>query len=92
VGRQEKGGVMPDNRGDVVKVLPGQDPLTRVVIVKRSDGHYAIRPEKWQKRVFLEGVIAPRWVPRSQVSGIFESVELAERQAYIDYPWIRPLS
>jgi hypothetical protein len=81
---------MPDNRGDAVKVLPGQDPLTRVVIVKRSDGHYAIRPEKWQN--FLEGVIAPRWVPTSQASGIFENIELAERQAYMDFPWIRRLS
>ena len=83
---------MPDNRGEVVKALPGRDTSTRVAIVRRSDGHYAIRPERWRESVYREEVIWAGWVPTNYGSGIFASVDLAQKQAYADYPWARPLS
>jgi hypothetical protein len=80
---------MPDNRGDIVKVLPSTDPNTRVVIVKRPDGYFAIRPEQWRARVHDANLgIAARWMPLNRVSGIFASVELAEKEALVEYPWI----
>jgi len=47
---------MPENRGEAVKVLPGRDARTRVVIVRRPDKHYAVRPEIWHERVLHDGV------------------------------------
>ena len=49
---------MPDNLGDAVKVLHGRDPSVRVLIVKRSDAHYAIRPERWYRNELDGTVIA----------------------------------
>ena len=80
---------MPDNRGDVVKVLPGIDPNTRVAIVKRSDGYFALRPERWLLRVHDANLgFVPRWAPMSVVSVIYASVELAEKEAIVEYQWI----
>src|SRR5580704_7192389 len=81
---------MPDTDGEAAKALPGREDTVRVVIVKRPDGNYSIRPERWLKRVFHEGVIAARWVPLNQVSGIFKTIELAEREARFDYADLLP--
>ena len=77
---------MPDNRGEAVKVLPGPNDRARVVIVKRADGYYAIRPEQWQLNVWNGTSVGKQWVPLLQPSGIFESAALAEHVAYHDYP------
>lgn len=64
----------------------------RVANVRRRDGYYAIRPEKMMKsRFFPELVIASRWIPMEWQLGTFASVELAENEAYANYPWIRPV-
>jgi hypothetical protein len=76
---------MPDNRGDCAKVLHGREKTIRVVIVRRPDGHYAIRPEQWRENLFYEGATTARWVPIRQVSGVFETIELAEKEARLDY-------
>jgi hypothetical protein len=82
---------MPDNQGDIAKMLPGKDASTRVAIVRRSDGHNEIRPERWYENVFEDEVIWAGWTPvLSYRSGIFASVALAEAEAYAD-PWVRPL-
>jgi hypothetical protein len=80
---------MPDNRGEVVKVLPGRDASTRVAIVRRTDGYYEIRPERWYENVFEGEVIWAGWVPVFYRSGVFASVALAETEAYSD-SWARP--
>ena len=80
---------MPDNRGDIVKVLPGTDPnKRRVAIVKRPDGYFAIRPEKWRVPDATFG-IASSWVTINPRSGIFASVELAEKEAFAVYHWLK---
>ena len=80
---------MPDNCGEAIKILTADDPLKRVAIVHRADGYYAIRPERWDEEAdWHEGSITGGWVPIDWESGIFESVTLAEKQAYADYRWL----
>ena len=83
---------MPDNRGEIVKIIPAtNDPMRRVAIVQRQDGHYAIRPERLSTaRWFPELVITSKWVAMELKSGIFASIELAEKEAFVLYRWIRP--
>ena len=76
---------MPDSHDDVVKMLPGRDAATRVAIVRRPDGHYQIRPERWYENVFEDEVVWAGWIPVSYYrSGVFASAALAENEAYVD--------
>ena len=80
---------MPDNIGDTVKVLLGGDPTMRVVIVKRIDGHYAIRPERWYRNE-LDGVLVVEgWKPIERQSGLFATPDLAEREAAALFDWLQ---
>ena len=81
---------MPDNQGIPAKIIQGRENSIRIAIVKRPDGYYAVRPERWHKRVFNQGTIAADWVPINRQSGIFETIELAEKQARIDYSELLP--
>jgi hypothetical protein len=87
---QEEGSLMPDNQGIPAKIIRGRENSIRIAIVKRPDGYYAVRPERWHKRVFNQGTIAADWVPINRQSGIFETIELAEKQARIDYSELLP--
>ena len=81
---------MPDNIGEVVSVLPSADPKRRVAIVRRSDGLFAVRPERFHTaRWFPELVVSSRWIPINRTSGIYASAEIAEKEAYTLFPWIR---
>ncbi len=76
---------MPDNHDDVVKMLSGRDAATRVAIVRRPDGHYQIRPERWYENVVEGEVVWAGWIPVSYYrSGVFASAALAENEAYAD--------
>jgi hypothetical protein len=74
---------MPDNHGNLVKVLPSNDPSIRLAIVQRPDGYFSIRPEKFKS--FPDTTIFSRWLPAESVSGIFASIDLAEKEAYASY-------
>jgi hypothetical protein len=79
---------MPDNLGDAVKVLHGRDPSMRVLIVKRSDARYAIRPERWYRNELDGAVIAQGWKPIEMQSGLFATPDLAEREAMVTFDWL----
>jgi hypothetical protein len=80
---------VPENRDEIVKVLPGQEGHRRVAIVRRSDGFFELRPEKWYQNEWEGQVIAQGWAPTVGRSGVFETAYLAEMAAYFDYPWLR---
>ena len=80
---------MPDNHGEAIKILTSDDPARRVAIVRRPDGYYAIRPERWEEEVnWHEGSFTGGWLPIGWESGIFESAGLAEKQAFVDHRWL----
>jgi hypothetical protein len=81
--------VVPDNHGEAIKLLISDNPLKRVAIVRRPDGYYAIRPEQWEEEVnWREDSFTGGWLPIEWESGIFESVGLAEKQAFADHRWL----
>jgi hypothetical protein len=80
---------MPDNHGEPIKILSGDDSSRRVAIVRRPDGYYAIRPERWDEEAeYCDDVLTGGWLPIEWESGVFESVALAERQASAEYRWL----
>jgi hypothetical protein len=55
---------VPDNHGEAIKILTSDDPARRVAIVRRPDGYYAIRPERWEEEVnWHEGSFTGGWLP-----------------------------
>jgi hypothetical protein len=53
-----------------IKILTGDDPRKRMAIVRRTDGYYAIRPERWdEEAVWHEGSITGGWLPTEWESG-----------------------
>ncbi len=83
---------MPDRLGKVVKTLQPKDPTVRVLIIERPDRRYAIRPERLWPPVELADrpSIPAYWHPTSDHSGIYATIEIAELEAYAEYPWLRP--
>jgi hypothetical protein len=87
----ELGGALfvPDNHGEPIKILTSADPLKRVAIVRRADGFYALRAERWDEEAdWHDGSSVGGWLPLEWESGIFEDITLAEKQAYADYRWL----
>jgi hypothetical protein len=81
---------VPDNHGELIKILTSGDPLKRVVIVHRADGFYALRPERWDEEAdWHDRSYVGGWLPMEWESGIFEDIALAEKQAYADYRWLK---
>lgn len=80
---------MPDNHGEAIEILMSDDPAKRVVIARRPDGYYAIRPERWEEEAnWHEGSFTGGWLPIGWESGVFESIDLAKKQAFADYRWL----
>jgi hypothetical protein len=53
------------------------------------DGYYVIRPERWEEEVnWRVDSFTGGWLPIEWESGVFESVGLAEKQAFADYRWL----
>jgi hypothetical protein len=74
---------------DIAKVLEGRSPpRRRVLIVKRRDGAFGLAVEKWRQNVFGGRVIAEGWAPFPSTSSVFETVEIAEREARAQFPWL----
>ncbi len=80
---------MPNNLADTVKVLQGSDPSKRVLIVKRSDGAYAIRLERWYRSEWDGTIIAEGWKSLGTQPSFFASSDIAEREALSAYPWLK---
>ena len=83
---------MPGTRRQIAKILPGQETSTRVVIIERPDGYFVTQPQRWYRNIIEGHQIWEGWIPTSARSSIFETVEMAEKEACIDYPWLLPAS
>jgi len=81
---------MPDNIGETIKVLQGSDTSIRALIIKRADGWYAIRPERWYPNEWAGALVAEGWKPTERQSGLFATPDLAEREARAMFDWLQP--
>jgi len=82
---------MPDNNGGVVKTLQSKDSTQRVLIFRRSDGHYSISAQRWWPASHDPPAppIPAHWGPFPGQRGIYANLEIAEEEAYALYPWTR---
>ena len=62
----------------------------RVLIVRRVDGYYEIRPERWYRNEWEGTVVAEGWKPMERQSGIFATPFLAEGEARATFDWLQP--
>jgi hypothetical protein len=72
----------------ILKVLHSPDQARRVLIVERADGHYSLQVEKRYQNVFEGTLVAEGWQRLPDAPSVFQTVEIAEREAKTRFPWL----
>jgi hypothetical protein len=73
---------------EVAKILESRDQGRRVLIVARRDGAFGLVVQKWLRNVYQGRLIFEGWVALPAHTSIFESVEIAEREAREEFRWL----
>jgi hypothetical protein len=66
-----------------IKVMEREDGKARIFILERDDGFY-----RFEGEVVEHDMGEPYWTP-CDISGLYESAELAEQAARKEVPWLR---
>ena len=77
-----------DSRPTVAKILESADQRQRVLIVARRDGGFALVAQKWRRNVYEGRVVAEGWVSLPASISIYETIEIAEREARAQFRWL----
>ncbi len=72
----------------VAKILQSADQKRRVLIVKRDDGTYALIVQRRYRNVYEGQLIADGWASLPTSASIYQTVEIAEREATKQFPWL----
>ena len=72
----------------VVTTLAGIDNSRRILIVERDDGTFMLVEQKWYRNVYERRLIAEGWRSFGPGPSFFETVEIAEREAHAQFPWL----
>jgi len=72
----------------VVKILQGADQKRRVLIVERDDGAYTLIVQRYYKNVYEGQLIADGWISVPAWISIYQTVEIAEREATEQFRWL----
>jgi hypothetical protein len=72
----------------VAKVLESADGTHRVLIVARHDDGFALVVEKWRRNVYESRVVAEGWASLPASNSIYETIEIAEREARAQFRWL----
>jgi hypothetical protein len=70
------------------KILQRADGKRRVLLARRKDGKYGLVVEYWYENVFEGKLIARGWAVLDRPASIFDTVEIAEREARATFPWL----
>jgi hypothetical protein len=72
----------------VIRTLNSTDGRRRILLFRRPDGHFGFEEQYWYED-FDEGkLIAKGWASPHTPSSIFETLEIAEREAKAHYHWL----
>jgi hypothetical protein len=77
-----------DSRRTVAKILESADQTHRVLIVARHDGTFALVVQKWYQNVHKGRVVAKGWASLPASNSIYETIEIAEREARAQFRWL----
>ena len=72
----------------VVKILQDADQKRRVLIVERDDGTYTLIVQRRHQNVYEGQLIADRWASLPASASIYQTVEIAEREATEQFRWL----
>jgi hypothetical protein len=73
---------------EAAKILESRDQRRRVLIVARRDGTFGLVVQKWPRNVYQGRLVFEGWVSLPAHTSIFESVEIAEREAREEFRWL----
>jgi len=73
---------------EIAKIFNSADGKRRVLVLRRPDGNFNLRAEKWYRDLYEGKLIAEGWAPIPARTSIFATLEIAEREAKARYPWI----
>ena len=73
---------------NVARILESADRKRRVLIVKRDDGTFILDVQKWYRNVYEGRPIAEGWASLPTHKSIYESIEIAEREARAQFRWL----
>jgi hypothetical protein len=74
----------------VIKTLNSTDGRRRILVVQRPDGYFGLVEQYWYEVVDDGRLITEGWASPHAPSSIFETLEIAEREAKVHYHWIAP--
>ena len=72
----------------VAKVLEGADRKRRVLIIERRDGAFELVAQKWRQTLYQGQSVAEGWASLPAHKSIYETVEIAEREARKQFRWL----
>ena len=72
----------------VVEILEGADRKRRVLIVERDDGTYTLVVQRYYQNVYEGQLIADGWTSVPTWASIYQTVEIAEREATEQFRWL----
>jgi hypothetical protein len=77
-----------DLRRTLAKILESADHTRRVLIVTRNDATFALVVQKWHRNVHEGLVVAEGWAPLPSSNSLYETIEIAEREARAQFRWL----
>jgi len=73
---------------NVEKILESANQTHRVLIVARHNGAFALVVQKWYRNVHKGRVVAQGWASLPASNSIYETIEIAEREARAQFRWL----
>jgi hypothetical protein len=73
---------------DIAKVLKSTDIERRALIVRRSDGTFQIVEQRRYQNVYEGKTVAEGWRSIPAGTSLFQSIEIAEREARLRFSWV----
>jgi hypothetical protein len=72
----------------VAKTLNGTDGKRRILLVQRPDGFFGSVEQYCYQNTYEGELIAEGWRSLASDSSVFQTLEIAEREAKTRYPWL----
>jgi hypothetical protein len=76
-------------RTEPSKILYSADGKRRVVIERRSDGSFGCAEGYWFENFYEGDLVAKGWAHMPTDKSVFESLDIAEREAKARFAWLR---
>ena len=72
----------------VAKIFTRADGTRRVLLIRREDGNFGLVEQYWYQNAYEGQLVAKGWASLPSPPSIFETQEIAEREAKTLFPWI----